>query len=662
MADLFADNYYDYFAEKCHKAGLKFATEPYGNGGFDAMRAGAKSDVPLGEFWVNQDWNHMTKVASSMGHTHGQNIIGSEAFTASPDNSKWQNHPGSLKGLGDFIWTNGVNRFNFHSYAHQPWTDKLPGMTMGQWGTHFGRTNTWWEQSPNWMRYIARSQSLLQQGRFVADMLYFAGETPSNGYVTAGKPLRAAGFDHDLAGAALLAHARVENGNIVLPSGMRYRVLLLHDSQLLTPAVAAKVRDLVRDGATVIGNRPDSSPSLENYPECDAQVKAIGAQVWGDSNENKGQNQFGKGQVFWGYEPAEVLAKLSATPDFTTNEAAGQMIYIHRTMDDADVYFVSHQGDDAKMVDCFFRVTGRQPEIWNPLTGEISDAGLWKAQLNGTRVTLPMEPKGSLFVVFRKPAKVGAPTFTAATNSTAPASTWLSKMNATKNGAQMLAWENGRYSLTTSAGALRVVDVKNVPQPLILNNPWTVNFTPGWGAPDQIQMPQLQDWTQNADAGVRHYSGTATYRTKLNVPANFLAKTKHVELDLGRVEVLAQVIVNGRDLGVVWTKPYRVDISKAVKTGDNSVEIRVTNLWANRLIGDEEYPSDVKWDGWVSKSFNNWPDWIKENKLRPSTQRRTFTTWKSFEKGDALLPSGLLGPVQVRAAQSVELKANSLVK
>ncbi len=651
MADLFADNYYGYMAEKCHRAGLQLAAETYGNGGFEAMTAGAHVDQPMGEFWVNRGIHYSPKVAASIGHTNGQRIIGAESFTAQPEHGKWQNSPASLKNLGDLMWTNGINRYVLHGFTHQPWTDKFPGMTMGQWGTHFGRTNTWWEQSDGWMQYIARSQSLLQAGQPVADLLYFPGEFPALGTRTEDPELRAAGYDYDLVGTDLMQQLRVENGNLVLPNGLRYRVMFMRGGNELTPQLAAKVRDLVAAGATVIGNKPDGgSPSLQDYPRADAVVKAIAEQVWGDGKAKKGNNTFGKGRVYWNAKPLEVLRELKVAPDFAS-DSADELLYIHRAFDDADVYFVSHQGESAKMVNCKFRSTGRVPEVWNPKTGAIQTAGLWKAEANGTRVTLPMEAGQSLFVVFRKPAIEGATTF-ASVASDAPFAR-LPEFAATDNKTQMLAWQNGQYTLTTSAGAIKSVGVQDVPAPIVLSNPWTVNFTPNWGAPSQIAMPQLQDWTKNADASVRYYSGTGTYRTTLNVPAEFLAKSNRVELDLGRVEVLAQVIVNGRDLGVAWSKPYRVDVTDAVKASDNALEIRVTNLWPNRLIGDEEYPSDVQWDG---RALVDWPDWLKRNQPRPSSERRTFATWKHYSKGDALLPSGLLGPVVVRAAQTVDLE------
>jgi hypothetical protein len=525
-------------------------------------------------------------------------------------------------------------------------------MTMGQWGTHFGRTTTWWEQSPAWMNYIARSQFLLQQGRFVADVLFFAGET-SSVWPPLDEDLRAAGYDFDWCGTDLMGQLRVENGAVVLPSGMRYRVLALKDDRRMTPALAAQVRELVRAGATVIASRPEGSPSLANFPQCDAAVQAIAAEVWGaEGGPKSGERAFGKGRIIWERSPLAVLQAMSVAPDFQPKDSSAKLLYIHRQAGDSDIYFVSHQGDEAKMFDCFFRVTGRQPELWNPVTGEIQPAGLWQAEKQGTHVTLPLGPKGSLFVVFRKPAS-NAPTFTAVRNETASDLSWLPEVSATATGARLLAWDNGRYTLKTSAGGDKSVTVDSLPQPITLDQPWTVDFTPGWGAPERIELPQLLDWTKHSDAGVRYYSGTATYRTVLKLPAEYRAKSDRIELDLGQVNVLAEVIVNGKNLGVIWCHPFRVDITSAAKAGDNTLEIRVTNLWPNRMIGDEEYPADVEWAGKVLK---DWPDWVKHGTARPSTNRLTFATWKHWNKGDALLPSGLLGPVRLVFGRDVLVK------
>jgi hypothetical protein len=231
-------------------------------------------------------------------------------------------------------------------------------------------------------------------------------------------------------------------------------------------------------------------------------------------------------------------------------------------------------------------------------------------------------------------------------------SPWLPEITGRDQGVQMVVWDKGRYRLQTSAGAEKSVSVESMTAPIVPNQPWTVTFTPNWDAPAHIELPQLIDLTKHDDPGVRYYSGTVTYKTVLHLSHTFVQNADCLSLDLGRVNVLAEVIVNGTNLGILWCEPFRIDVTAAAKPGDNNLEIRVTNLWVNRLIGDEQYPDDSEWNG---KSLKAWPAWLKEDKPRPSSQRFTFTTWKHWTKGDALLPSGLLGPVYIRAGKRIEV-------
>ena len=225
---------------------------------------------------------------------------------------------------------------------------------------------------------------------------------------------------------------------------------------------------------------------------------------------------------------------------------------------------------------------------------------------------------------------------------------WMPELSSSKKTVNMLAWDNGQYVLRTSQGAEKTIAIDSLPKAIVLDQPWTVEFTPGWNAPAKIQLPTLISWTKLTDEGIRYYSGTATYRTKVNLPSDFVKSADRIRLDLGEVCIMAEVIVNGHNLGVLWCDPYRVDITDAAKAGDNTLQIRVTNLWVNRLIGDEQYPDDCQWNG---KPLKDWPDWFVKGTPRPVKQRLTFTTWKHWTKNDPLLPSGLLGPVYIRAGQ-----------
>ena len=304
VADLLVENYAGHMQELSHQHGLKLSIEAYGDGPLDNMPYAGRADMPVSEFWTGQEPLVVNKEMPSAGHVYGRPIIAAESFTARPENGKWLNHPFRLKALGDQMFTWGVNRFIFHRYAMQPWMDRKPGMTMGQWGIHFERTNTWFDQSTAWLDYLARCQYLLQQGQFVADIAYLTSEKAPKGFPNAEplEPAPPAGYDYDtLPSEVLLNRVTMRAGRLTLPDGMGYRVLVLPASNTMRPAVLRKIKELVEAGATVVGPPPARSPSLENYPAADAEVQRIAAELWGDCDGvNLTEHRFGKGRVIWG--------------------------------------------------------------------------------------------------------------------------------------------------------------------------------------------------------------------------------------------------------------------------------------------------------------------------------------------------------------------------
>jgi hypothetical protein len=592
------------------------------------------------------------------------------------------------------------------------------------------------------MKYVARCQYMLQQGTFVADVLYYTGEgAPNNlAYRPNLRPRIPAGYDYDGCDTLTLMRLSVRDGRLVLPSGMSYRVLVLPESPLMTPAVARKVRDLVRDGATVVGPKPVSSPSLVGYPECDEEVARIGEEVWGskEANKNAANHLFGKGQVFVGVS-LEKYFEFATVPDFQYVSLSGgsKLAYIHRKIGDADVYFVSNQQYRQSDAICKFRVTGRIPELWHADTGKIEEAPVWSAEDTPMSVQLRLGPAESVFVVFRKESKGddvtqivtseqivtgnapkieiklaryeaadgrgadvteivremvregtyeipasngvfgdpvvnvvkqlridyvrdGVPmTQTVPENGTLMLielpqvraeipSYYLAKRGAKTFMASFKAFEydvsRGRSYRNTKADASEDVEV---------NGPWRVEFAKGWGAPARVELPSLMSWTEHSDPGVKYFSGSAVYTKSFNVPASMLRGDRLVVLDLGRVKNFATVTLNGKDLGVLWKEPFTVDVTSAIRAGRNELRVKVTNLWVNRIIGDEQLPADVEWNG---QQLTGWPEWLVKNEPRPKTGRYTFTTWKFWSKDSALLESGLIGPVVVRSAKWVELK------
>lgn len=738
ITDMFVDNYYSYFAEMCHKNGLKLSIEPYGDGNFDEFMVASKADIPMGEWWAQsgEDWLHWSvKLAASAAHTNGRKYVGAESFTTGSSTAGFTNYPYILKSQGDYFYCQGVNRFIFHTYVHQPWMNVVPGMTMGQWGGQFNRNNTWFEKSSQWLKYIARCQYLLQEGRFVADLCYFAGEDSPNRLTVRRdiRPVPPAGYDYDFCTAENLMQMTVKDGNILLPSGMSYRMLILPSGNM-RPAVLKQISKLVKAGAIVYGDKPANSPSLANYPACDNEIKKLTEELWDG------------GKIITGKPLADVLTSKGIRPDFEFSGGLNDEIptlfpssgveYIHRKIDGVDVYFVSNQHQEYKLINATFRVKGMQPEIWRPDTGEITKAAWYSFTDNGTVVPLPFEPAGSVFVIFRdksggadriesvvvdnkKAANTGdikTPKLeikhavygdingsserqvdvteklkamvkanrllVAASNNIAgdPASGIVKRMKVDylldgkefsrtvsenqpmvlpesykisedagfevkyqNDKISFLVSRSGRYTLQRADGTKKIIDV-NVPEPTTIDGSWTLRFPAGWGAPEEITLDKLIDWTDHENYDVKHFSGTATYSKDFEFSA---APDEKLYLDLGTVNVIASVKLNGKDMGILWKAPFKVEVTDIIKSGSNHLEIEVTNLWANRLIGDAKYPADCERRANNEGPCTEFPKWVTKGGKKPDSERKTFVAWQHWNANSSLFPSGLLGPVRV---------------
>ena len=596
VADLFAENYGDEMARLCHAEGVKFSLEPHGDFASDDMRYGQDADIVIGNFWSGQKGTvnpGVERLVSSIAHVWGRRYVGSEAFTAQPKG--WLRTPAFIKAQGDYAYTLGVNRIIYHRYAHQPWVNPsyVPGMTMGPWGMHFERTQTWWPLAKDWVTYQSRCQQMLQDGRFVADVVLFCGEEAPNSLKEVEKVPKGYGFDG--CAAAAVKAMRVERGELVLPSGMRYRMLALPESGRMSLSMLDKIGSLVADGATVVGRKPEKAIGLAEGADADRRVKSRAAEIW-----NRGVLEM---------SVAEALRRKGIQPDFKCRQDG--ITSIHRKYGGGeDAYFVAWQGTTGATVRCSFRQEGRVPELWNPETGTTADSLEWRMHDGRTDVTLDFEPSGSVFVVFRRSA----------------------------NGV---------------AGASCQTRIKTV-QEQTLTGGWDVTFPPGWGAPEKLHLDRLCSWTDVPDDGVRYFSGSATYRGvfELNgVNHRMHGKGRPVNvrtiLDLGDVREFAEVTVNGVSYPVLWKPPFRLDVTDAVaQTSSIEVSIRVTNLWVNRLIGDERLPPDREWKP-GRKWLKEMPGWVKRGERSP-TGRYTFTTWHHWTKDDKPVPSGLLGPVILR--------------
>jgi hypothetical protein len=592
---------------------MEYLLEPYATGHdepFDLTAISAVGDTLMCEFWQKPStwgWDSVRPVSSAV-HTWGKRIVAAEAFTGQPQYA-WRVAPFDLKTTGDRAFVEGVNRLILHASAHQPWPDMKPGMTMGWWGTQFGPGQTWWEHGgPEWIAYLARSQFLLQQGKFVADLCYFG-----RGH---DRPDAPAGYNDDVIGErALLERMEVRNGRWSLPDGMSYRVLVLPAATSLRVPVLRKIRDLVRAGGTVVGLPPQRATGRENYPECDAEIAEMARDVWGDlDGVVRTERACGNGRVFRGVAPAEVLRRLALAPDVEFEKPPSSVAWIHRQLEGTDIYFFANQQEMSIGVDLLLRAAAQSTEIWHPDSGKMELAHSKQTEDGRTRLHIEFPPAGSCFVMLRATASRG-------------------------------------IALTPTY----VTDEKSVRK---VDGPWIVTFPPKLGAPAEITLTGTDSWTDNPDAGVRYFSGTATYRRQFSANASDLTAPRRLVLDLGRVEKIAAVRVNGTTFPALWAPPFRVDITAAVHPGTNDLAIEVTNLWPNRLIGDEHEPDDAIWGKpdvfkfvepvrVIGQRLIEVPKWVTTHQPRPSAGRVTFTTYKFFTVDSPLLPSGLLGPVRL---------------
>jgi len=590
--ELVFQNHLSRLADLAHQHGLTLSVEPYDLNPCGDLSLGRAADVPQCEFW-HLGFNTFYSVieAASIAHTCGRPVVAAEAFTSEPGED-WKADPAALKPLGDWAFCAGVNRFDFHRFQAQPWTNRWPGMTMKDYGVHWDRTQTWWDMVPAYHDYLSRCQYLLRRGVTVADVCFLAAEgaphvfrPPSS--ATTGNPPDHSGYNFDgCAPETLLERATVKDGKIVFPSGTMYQILVLPERQTMTPTLLRKIKSLVKSGATVFGPPPVKSPSLEHFPQCDADVKKLAREIWGDCDGNKVfAHALGKGQILWRETPVKAgeqygdygavtnwLAAQSLLPDFS---ADGPIRFTHRRDEDTDIYFVANRDASVVTANCVFRVAGKQPELLDPLNGERCPLPQCMEREGGTAISLRFDPGQAYFVVFSK--------------RPAPA--------------------------TTAAG--NFPPLKSV---VNLDGAWQVGFNPRWGGPENITFETLADWSQRPEAGIKYYSGTAVYRKTFKVPASGPLSGEKYFLELGEVKNLARVKLNGRDLGVVWCPPWRVETGEALKTGINQLEIEVANLWPNRLIGDLSLPAE---------------------------KRYAWTTRNPFKKDAPLLSSGLLGPVRI---------------
>lgn len=589
LGDMLADYHYDLLTKIIHERGMGHYGESHEEGRAfigDGMQVKRSNDVPMSAMWtqrpgVNHDqpgYNADIRESASVAHIYGQNLVAAESMTAASGAYAWS--PATLKPTADKELTMGLNRFVIHTSVHQPLLDRKPGLSLGPFGQWFNRNATWAEQAKPWVTYLARSSYLLQQGRFIADIVYYYGEdTNLTDLFLHKNPDTPDGYNFDYINSDALIHVLTfKDGELGTPSGMRYRMLALdpHARHMSLP-VLKKIRDLVQAGAIVCGGKPTDDPSLADDQN---EFHSIADQLWGSGDGAS----VGKGRVYGKQTLRETLASLHVEPDFTYThpEPDSDLLFVHRKLANGDIYFIDNRNDRYENLSATFRVTGKAAELWHADTGNAEPASYYIGE-GRTTVPLDLAPWETVFVVFRTPAK--------ASSRTLP---------------------------TTVETPLTTVD-----------GSWQVSFPPDLGAPSSATFETLTDWKDNPDEGIKYFSGTATYTKTIEALAAWLKAGAHIWLDLGSVKNLAEVSVNGKPLGIIWKEPFRVDVTSALKPGENSLEVKVTNGWANRIIGDRQ-PN-------VTKTY-------------------TFTSPKFYRASSPLWASGLLGPVQLIQSTVVSAK------
>lgn len=655
VSEMMLENYVENISNLSHQNGLHLSIEAYDKCLTDEMTYAGRADEPMAEFWSwTKYWYDFscTEMASA-AHVYGKKILGAEAFTAR-NTEMWLGHPANIKDLGDWAFCEGINRFVFHRYAMQPYENIKPGISMGPWGLHYERTQTWWEQSVAWHQYLARCQYLLQQGLFVADICYLAPEATPQTWIA---PYKRDSAKYNFDGCppeVVLTRMSVKDGRIMLPDGMNYKLLVLPSSETMTLKLLKKIKELAEAGATIVGAPPKKALGLTNYPQSDAEVKKLAAEIWGKCDGlTVKENHVGKGRVVFGKTPEEVLAQMKIDRDFSSEEF---LRYTHRNINGTDVYFVANPKQNTITTTCQFRIQGRQPEIWNPMTGETKKTAQYEEINGAVKMPVTLDPAGSVFVIFRPGNKINV-SVTKLTRDGEKVNTEIYQNN--KKGFEMNLRHSGKYNLATSDGQNHNFEITNLAQPFELKGPWEVSFISGMGAPSKTTFDELVSWSNNNEQSIKYYSGAAVYRKNISISKEMLGKNKKLKLDLGKVEIMSEVKVNGKQLGILWKAPYYLDITDALKIGTNTIELKVVNLWVNRLIGDELLPDSSERNQSNGGSLVSWPKWITEGKSDP-TNRHSFTTWKLWKKDSQLLESGLLGPVRIISEEHITVDFGSL--
>ena len=541
--------------------------ENYGHWGFPAefLQYGGQSDEVGGEFWSEGDLGNIeNRAASSCAHIYGKRKVSAESFTCG--GAPFSRYPGKMKQRGDRFFSEGINNTLLHVFIHQP--DDIPPGVNAWFGNEFNRLNTWFSQMDTFIRYLKRANFMLQQGTYAADVAYYIGEdVPKMTGIC--DPSLPAGYSFDYINSEVIMNRlSVKDGKLTLPDGMSYRILVLPRLNSMRPELLKKITELVKQGAIILGPAPNRSPSLQNYPDCDKQVQKLASALWGNVDGIKVKSaRVGKGMIISGMTMKDALGLIDVIPDFKVN-AGDPVLFIHRRLVEGEIFFVSNQSEKTISITPEFRVSGKMPELWDAASGSIRDLPEYTSGARTTTVPLKLEAFESAFIIFRKS---------------------IQKQDEKSSG-------------------VNFPELKAITE---ITDPWIVTFDSASRGPHRpVVFNKLSDWTLNSNDSIRYYSGTALYKSDFILGK--LYPDGNLYLDIGPVNGMAKVKINGNDAGGLWTYPWRVDISTLVKEGENRIEVEIVNTWVNRLIGDSKLP------------VNKRRTWCFVNPFNPESPARSF--------------------------------------
>lgn len=542
VADDVAYEYVGGLKEIANENGLKLWLENYGHWGFPSefLVYGGQSDFVSGEYWNEGTLGDIEcKAASSAAHIYGKGRTSAECFTAGL--RSFVRHPAMLKKRGDWGMTEGINHHVLHLYIHQPDSDKVPG-SNAWFSTEFNRQNTWFEQGKTYFDYIRRSQHLLQQGTYAADLCYFIGEDAPI-MTGATNPAVPKGYSFDYINAEVIMNRMtVKDGRLVLPDGMNYGMMVLPPFETMRPELLAKLEQLVSEGGKIYGQAPKTSPSLQNYPQSDEKVTALASKLWAGDAKIK---TYGKGAIIVDIPLQEALNTFDINKDVAVSD---DVLWTHREMDGMEIYFLTNQSGKEISVNPSFRVEGLKPQLWDAVTGEIKELSDYTVAGGRTSIPLKMEVDRSWFVIF---------------------SNVLNEFVE-----KAIGGNTADYQVAQT-----------------IDTPWEINFESKNIAPKTITTSELMDWSKSENDLLKYYSGKANYTTTFNYQQS---DAKDVVIDLGKVGVMATVTLNGKVVGTSWMAPYRLTITDALQEGENKLEIKVVNVWRNRVTGDKTLPIEER--------------------------------------------------------------------